>query len=372
MPKIAITYELPENLFPFLKRYERQQAKVFFGQSYATRDLYNKVIDAKIAPIVLLYGQSGVGKSSLLDAGLHPRLDKSHIVKYVRRDSEKGLLKNLEEALATDYFEKNPTEEKGLSLLDKWHKIKKQEEKPLLLILDQIEEVFTRPIKYDPKELEKFFKVLTTIFGNSKQASKGKLILGYRKEFHPEIEESFKNHKLPRIPLFLQYLNRKDIVKIFKELGELPKYNILVEETDENQLPEVVADDLLEDKTSPVAPILQILLTKMWKQARESSSQKAEFTQELYQELKGDGYLLADFFFQQMGNLKNWNKKVVTSCLALGVLYDHTTKLGSAGQKHRDEITERYSYVEKDLLDGLIRKLKELYLLSDSGKKLAL
>jgi hypothetical protein len=238
--------------------------------------------------------------------------------------------------------------------------------------LDQIEEVFTRPIKYDPKELEKFFKVLTTIFGNSKQASKGKLILGYRKEFHPEIEESFKNHKLPRIPLFLQYLNRKDIVKIFKELGELPKYNILVEETDENQLPEVVADDLLEDKTSPVAPILQILLTKMWKQARESSSQKAEFTQELYQELKGDGYLLADFFFQQMGNLKNWNKKVVTSCLALGVLYDHTTKLGSAGQKHRDEITERYSYVEKDLLDGLIRKLKELYLLSDSGKKLAL
>jgi hypothetical protein len=50
-------------------------------------------------PIVLFYGQSGVGKSSLLAAGLLPRLEASHSVRYTRRDQARGLPGTLAAAL---------------------------------------------------------------------------------------------------------------------------------------------------------------------------------------------------------------------------------------------------------------------------------
>ena len=49
---------------------------------------------------LLLYGASGVGKSSLLDAGLLPRLDRRlYEVRYARRDPKAGLVGSLCEAL---------------------------------------------------------------------------------------------------------------------------------------------------------------------------------------------------------------------------------------------------------------------------------
>ena len=48
------------------------------------------------APIILLYGQSGVGKSSLLDAGVLPRLVVGgYETRYRRRDPQTGLLETL-------------------------------------------------------------------------------------------------------------------------------------------------------------------------------------------------------------------------------------------------------------------------------------
>jgi hypothetical protein len=118
LPAIPHLHNLPESPFLFLKRYERRHARVFFGRSYYLRDLYNKVTDEKAPPIILMYGQSGVGKSSLFDAGLNPRLEDSHIVHYLRRDPAVGLAAGLKLALsellsvgdsATDGPVQNPT-----------------------------------------------------------------------------------------------------------------------------------------------------------------------------------------------------------------------------------------------------------------------
>ena len=91
---------LPESPFRHLHWFTDKDAEVFFGRGYQVRELYDEIIDPAGSPIVLLYGASGVGKSSLLDAGVVPRLEAGgQIVRYRRRDEKKGLLGTLRDAL---------------------------------------------------------------------------------------------------------------------------------------------------------------------------------------------------------------------------------------------------------------------------------
>jgi Cdc6-like AAA superfamily ATPase len=160
-----------------LERYERKHARIFFGRSPKIRALYDKIIKPESPPLILLYGQSGVGKSSLLEAGLLPRLEGSHNVIYKRRNKEKGLLGTLAA--------------EG-ELKDLWKQIESRTGKPLVVLLDQVEEVFTDSNKDLPNELENFTAALRTIFNNPENYPQGRLILGYRKEFNPEIEDKLK------------------------------------------------------------------------------------------------------------------------------------------------------------------------------------
>ena len=62
-------------------------------------------------------------------------------------------------------------------------------EKPLVVILDQVEETFTCPNQQQPNELDDSLKVLGAIFLNTRHRPKGKLILRFRKEWLAELEK---------------------------------------------------------------------------------------------------------------------------------------------------------------------------------------
>lgn len=86
--------ELPESPYRHLNRFTHDDAEVYFGRGHHIRDLYDRLTAPRTAPIMLFYGQSGAGKSSLLDAGLIPRLEQNYAVRYLRR-GEGGLLDTL-------------------------------------------------------------------------------------------------------------------------------------------------------------------------------------------------------------------------------------------------------------------------------------
>ncbi len=355
--------KLPDKPYLFLKHYERKHAEIFFGRSYYIRDLYQRVTDKKSSPIILLYGQSGVGKSSLLDAGLIPRLELSHTVSYARRDPQKGLLGTIEEVL----HDRLPGKYEG-GAAETWKNIETAVGKPLVFILDQVEEVFTNPNKELEHEWEDFLEALTAIFGNTADYPRGKLILGYRKEFHPEIDEKLRNYQFDRTPLYMKPLGREDIMDVVTGLSRTKrlrdKYNVEVEE----KLPMIIADDLLEDKNTPVAPVLQIILTKMWDTTeKDDYSPVREFKVSHYQELHKEMLLLKDFFNQQLEKLKDWNKNVVDKGLALDILNYHTTDLGTACTRNIQDIRKTYRHYRE--IDDLVQKLKNLYLLTDAQHK---
>ena len=85
MPKIS-TKELSfkENPFPGYKAYSRDYAATFFGRDAETQILFDKIINEPRVRSTLLYGQLGVGKTSLLQAGLLPRLEQVAKVAYIK------------------------------------------------------------------------------------------------------------------------------------------------------------------------------------------------------------------------------------------------------------------------------------------------
>ncbi len=135
--------DLPAIPFRHLNWFDREHAEVFFGRGHEIRDLYQRITAPHSAPIILFYGQSGVGKSSLLAAGLLPRLEGDYQTRYLRRDRAKGLAETLRDALSL------PGED--ISARETWIARERQIGKPMIVILDQVEEAYTRPTAAQPR-----------------------------------------------------------------------------------------------------------------------------------------------------------------------------------------------------------------------------
>ena len=356
LPPIPPIYDLPERPFRYLRWFERKHAEVFFGRSHMIRELHEKLTDASMQPVCLLFGKTGVGKSSLLHAGLFPRLEKKYTVYYERRDPSKGLLGTLLSAL------------EGTSLKERWAEIERQQEKPLIVILDQVEEVFHRPMEdvSPADELEQFTQALQITFGNPSNRPQGKLLLSYRKEYHAEIAKALMVKGVPRSMTFLEPLKAADVEAAVNGIADnkrcIARYGLTVEEG----LPELIAHDLLADTSSAIAPVLQILLTNLWEAAIAEDEIQPAFTKEAYASRKRQGLLLSDFLDRQLNWLAAQNPEAVSSGLVLGLLHHFTTTGGTSDRRSRQDLLARYHHLKNDIAP-LLQSMLDAYLLVESG-----
>jgi predicted GTPase len=77
-----------ENPWPGLASFEESAHAFFFGRNEETSKLLRHVLDT---PVTVLYGRSGLGKTSLLQAGLFPLLRERHLLPvYVRFQLKPG------------------------------------------------------------------------------------------------------------------------------------------------------------------------------------------------------------------------------------------------------------------------------------------
>jgi WD40 repeat protein len=354
LPKVARDYtfglpalptiDLPDSPFKHLAAFTRADAPVFFGRGREIRELFEAVTLPDAAPIVLLFGDTGAGKSSLLAAGLQPRLEAVHKVLYSRRDGVLGLAGTLAQAL------------NGST----WHQQEEAIGKPLTVILDQAEEAWTRPLPRN-KEIEDLAAMLRALFALREDRPQGRLILGFRKEWLAEVRRLLEAEKLPRTLVEVTHLDRNGIAEAVAgpaSSDRLKRQYFHLEIAPE--LPGLIADDLVEQSSATIAPILQILLTKMWAQATQESPPRFSVT--LYQDMKRRGLLLDDFLEEQLGALRKWRPEVVGCGLVLDLLFFHTTSLGTAETHSAAEVIERYGHRQE--VADLFEKCKNLYLLA--------
>ncbi|MEA5141733.1 nSTAND1 domain-containing NTPase [Arcicella rigui] len=154
--------------YPGANSFTTEQAHLFMGREQDRENLYQLILARQI---VVLYGKSGYGKSSLINAGIIPMLEQESFEKpkhfsirlYNKEQSIDAFSKsplntfitalstNTEELAWMQDFKKNAYPRGLLWYWIKQHQIQ-QPEAPIILFFDQFEELFT----YSEQEIEAF------------------------------------------------------------------------------------------------------------------------------------------------------------------------------------------------------------------------
>jgi energy-coupling factor transporter ATP-binding protein EcfA2 len=124
-----------ETPFKFLEAYEKNDRQLFFGRDQEIEDLYSLVTKSNM---VVVYGKSGVGKTSLVKCGLATEFDDNEIVMIeVRRrnDLNESLNAELQKALKSTGKNNKPVPELIKEIFN--YKLR-----PIYLFFDQFEELF--------------------------------------------------------------------------------------------------------------------------------------------------------------------------------------------------------------------------------------
>ncbi|MBE8971201.1 caspase family protein, partial [Nostocales cyanobacterium LEGE 12452] len=160
------------NPYRGLSSYDEKDSNLFFGREEQIQKLYQKVVDNK-QQLTLVLGASGTGKSSLVKAGLIPKLrkdDKTWRILPPFRPGESPLksLNNVLESVkqpliqaATSSRLFTPAEES----LGNWFKINPQAK--LLVVIDQFEELITLSKSEEAEKFQIFIKNILAKYPNN-------------------------------------------------------------------------------------------------------------------------------------------------------------------------------------------------------------
>lgn len=156
--------------FKFLDSFDRGDRSIFFGRDAEIEELYRLLFEARL---VLVYGQSGAGKTSLIRCGLANRFaDTDWFELFVRRndDLNKSLARETLAKATTQIPDDKPPVEAIRSLyLDHL--------RPVYLIFDQFEELF---VLGSADEQKQFFATIAAILASDVSC---KIIVSMREEY---------------------------------------------------------------------------------------------------------------------------------------------------------------------------------------------
>ena len=125
--------------FKFLDSYTKDDREIFFGREREIEELYHRVFESKI---MLVYGVSGTGKSSLINCGLANKFQETDWLPLnIRRGG------NMLESLAASIKSASITPQTGEIVTPAQFKksvrsLYLDHYKPVFFIFDQFEELF--------------------------------------------------------------------------------------------------------------------------------------------------------------------------------------------------------------------------------------
>jgi WD40 repeat protein len=270
--------------FKFLDSYTRDDRAIFFGRDREISELYRRVFESKI---LLVYGISGTGKSSLINCGLASGFDDSDWLPVnVRRGS--NIIESLNEAFIKQAI--SPLK-KNLSVSGKLQSIYLDHFKPVYLIFDQFEELF---IFGSSEEKTGFIKLIKEVVESETQC---RVIFIIREEFLAGITEF--EYELPEIfsnRFRVEKMKRANAIQAVE--GPCKVYDIDIE----TGFSEELIDKLCPSGNEIELTFLQIYLDRIFRIAVEDKHEddNLKFSKELLSMAGSVSDLLGQFLEEQI------------------------------------------------------------------------
>ncbi|MCB9356823.1 MAG: hypothetical protein H6575_19860, partial [Lewinellaceae bacterium] len=334
---------IPDQPYKSLTWFTSDDARIFFGRTTDIKELYRK-LDNKYIRVVAFFGQSGAGKSSLLHAGILPRLPKIWTPVYKRRTQDGNATEILNGA-------------------KRWLERKKPAHP--LLILDQLEEMYTNPDPDLPGEAAQFPILLREL---SDSYPSMRIVLGFRSDRWAEIEDLLKEGGLSVLPHFLKVLDHRGIREamagVMEQKDLVDRFRGLSLAPGEDDLPVRIANDLMshDDSRANAAPLLQFILRRMWDEVSADPAERPVFSWALYEKHRRASML--DLLDKQLEEMPPSLRKEVENGLALDLLRGFVTEESTAGAMAEDALLQSYAHRPPQLIKDLCRELGNRYLLT--------
>ncbi|MEG4797561.1 CHAT domain-containing protein, partial [Microcoleus sp. LAD1_D1] len=306
LDEILINFEdvIPPNPYQGLSAFSEEDANFFFGQE----NFVNKLVEVtQTQPLVAVVGPSGSGKSSVVYAGLIPKLRKeghwliesfrpgkepflplaSALVRQL--EPEAGETQKLREAvgLAGDLQNGRITLQQVVSRI-----LDRNPGKRLLLVADQFEELYT--LCQVKEEQERFVNELLTAITQQNIT----LVLTLRADFYGYVlsYRPFRDALQEFTPQLLSSMKREEL----QQAIELPAQKLAVQL--EAQLTQRILDDVGEEPGN--LPLLEFALTRLWEKQINR-----ELTHQAYEEIGGVKKAIANHAEQIYQKLSETEKK---------------------------------------------------------------
>ncbi|CAL8479376.1 trypsin-like serine protease [Caballeronia sp. S22] len=323
--------KLPSKPFQYLHWYGAEHCEVYFGRSKKIRELFAKISGLNAPKIILVYGASGVGKSSLLASAVLPRLMNDYCITVARRNLTQTLVQTFEN------LQKCIEDEKS------------RRQKPAIFLLDQIEEVYTDPRVNGDQELS---ELAGKLFSFTESHPSTRIVLSFRSEWLAPIRRRLEEADVSYGESFIERMSREDVIEVVRGVSRTKRLREFYGVTVDPGLPDQIAGDLLRDPNSPIAPILSIIMTRLWEQVKNSDDADKRLTTDLYVSRMRSRLDLDHFLSEQLDLLAETRKSEIESGLILNILVQHTTELGTAKEIGQADLLRDYPRLSATGTDG--------------------
>jgi len=341
--------------FKFLDSYTKDDLDIFFGRDREIEELYQKVFDSKL---LLVYGVSGTGKSSLIHCGLANKFNETDWLPLVIRRGG-----NIIESLAAEISSASITEQKNKFVNPADFKkgvrsLYLDHYKPVFFIFDQFEELF---IFGDKEERKSFVNTVKTLVESDLQC---RMIFVMREEYMAWVTEFEKI-----IPTFfanrvrIEKMSHLNALEAIKEPCKV--FNISLEDG----FAEALLEKLSPEGADVELTYLQVFLDKIFRLATTDlppsqggkegglvvSKGRLSFTLSLLSQVGNVSDLLGSFLEEQLKALDDPD-------IGLAILKSFVSVKGSRRQINPEEVSEYAQTLGQALKESVITGILQTFI----------
>jgi hypothetical protein len=333
--------------FPGMAFYTKDDASIFKGRDSEIEDLLSIISNW---PITLLIGESGAGKTSLIHAGLFPKLE-TMIWKYVWTRPFDNPEENIKKMILSAFFEGE--DDSRRSLLDVMKQAaEKCKPHQLLVVMDQFEDV----LNCDVQEILDGFSLHLMAVQTATIIPNLRILISFREDAFVKLNSRL----LKKITGSAQQFPSVELERLTRDgakaalLSGLENAGIGLDprqEKGQKQLIEIILDDIQKGDDRLYPPYIQMVAETLCKKIDQNNP---IITRENYlEQLKGADNIIARYLIERLNEFGSQKDK------AEKVLIFLTSSIGEKAHKSLIELSQE-AEIDIDELKEIMDKMIDL------------